>query len=108
VLNIHHTTEQAIGDNCGISSLKVADSLKIIIAGSSGRLWGLWNMTTLKRLMLIEEESAIIDLEILGASGDRAAWYSKMRFRLQTNLKKKAIENGEKRASPHGNQNFKF
>jgi hypothetical protein len=24
------------------------------------------------------------------------AWYSKMRFRLQTNLKKKAIENGEK------------
>lgn len=57
ILNIHNTAEhnraeQAIGDNCGISTLKVIESLKILIAGSSGKFWGVWNLTTLKRLML--------------------------------------------------------
>lgn len=71
-LLMHNTADNAFGDGSGITAIKLVDSIKVVIAASAGRKWGIWNMLTLKRIIMIEEHDPVSSIEILGASGDDA------------------------------------
>jgi WD40 repeat protein len=70
-LLMHNTADNAFDDGSGITVIKPVESVKIVIAASAGRKWGVWNMLTLKRIILIEERESVSSIEILGASGDK-------------------------------------
>jgi hypothetical protein len=69
-LGVHVTVDNAIGDGKGIAIIKAVESLKLIVAASGGMYWGVWNTTTFRRLLLIDETASIVAMEVIGSSGD--------------------------------------
>lgn len=69
-LGVHVSIDNAIGDGKGIAIIKAVESLKLIVAASGGLYWGVWNTTTFRRLILIEEVSSIVGVEVIAASRD--------------------------------------
>ena len=70
-LLLHNTLENAFGDGSGITSLKAVDSIRVVVAASSGKMWGVWNMAALKKILIMEERDPVSSIEVLGASGDK-------------------------------------
>jgi hypothetical protein len=67
-LHVHNTIENAFGDDIGITMLKVVKSANVLIATSSTAAWGIWNESTLKKVMVIHEEFIIMSMEVIGVS----------------------------------------
>jgi WD40 repeat protein/Ca2+-binding EF-hand superfamily protein len=82
-MHVQNTIEHAFGVGNSVNCLKHAPSLKIIIASSTGQLWGIWHDQTLKNLILVEECNVISAIEIIGASRDSFDEESKKKMKLK-------------------------
>lgn len=70
-LTIHNTAENALGDGCGVNSMKVCIGLKALLASSTGCVWGLWNFNTLKKLFILQEEWPISSVAVVASTEDQ-------------------------------------
>ncbi len=70
-LHIHNSVDNAFGEGVGVSALKVVSTLHMVVAVSVGKVWGVWNGVSLKKLFLIHQPEIITCLEVVGASRDR-------------------------------------
>lgn len=82
-MHVQNTIEHAFGVGNCVNCLRHAVSLKIIVASSTGQLWGIWNDHSLKNLILIEECNVISEIEIIGASRDDFDEESKNKMKSQ-------------------------
>lgn len=66
-LIVHHTSEAPFGydDHSGVGQIKGMTAQKLAIVSSIGTVWTVWNIGTFKRLLLMKEESAVLDIEIV-------------------------------------------
>lgn len=69
-LAVHNTAENALGDMCGVNNLKACEGLGVLVASSTGSAWGIWNISTLKKLFILQEEQPISSLAIVASTGD--------------------------------------
>jgi hypothetical protein len=69
-LYVKNSVDSAFGELTGVVDLALAPSLRIVIGISTGKLWGIWNMSALKQLALFEEANEITGVLVIGASGD--------------------------------------
>jgi WD40 repeat protein len=71
-LHLHHSLENAFGLGVGITRIKSVPSLSLIVATSSGKQWGVFHDTSMKKLFVVHQNEVVTAFEILGASHDAA------------------------------------
>ena len=69
-MHLQNTIDNAFGFGVGVTQIKLCSSLRIIIACSDRKQWGIWNMATFKPIAIFEEDHQVDALEVIGASGD--------------------------------------
>eukprot|EP00605_Chrysophyceae_sp_TOSAG23-4_P000072 GSChrysophyteH1.ASY1.ANO1.74.1 assembled CDS len=72
-LHVHSCIENAFGEGVGVTDVKVASSINILVAASAGTSWGLWHSHTCKRVALFNEANhggPVSRIEVLGCSRD--------------------------------------
>lgn len=69
-LNVHNFIDYAFGEGIGVTSIKLAETIHILVATSAGKMWGLWHNTSFKKLLVIHEEEIVTAVEIIGVSRD--------------------------------------
>jgi WD40 repeat protein len=70
-LHLINSTDCLFGDGIGITTMRNAPSLHMIVIVAAGNAWGIVNDTAFKKLMIIHEDEVVTGVEILGASRDR-------------------------------------
>jgi len=70
-LHLHHSYEYVFGENIGITQMKFANSLNVIIAVGTGNQWGVFHDTSLKKIFVISQNEMITAIEIIGSSHDK-------------------------------------
>lgn len=67
-LHSQNTVENVFGEGVGVGSIRMAASLKAIVVASTSMYWGIWNKSTLKKILSIQEHTAVCAIEVLGTS----------------------------------------
>jgi WD40 repeat protein len=70
-LHLQISTDCLFGEGIGITAMKNAPSVHIVVIVAAGNAWGLVNDTSFKKLLIIHEDDIVTTVEILGASRDK-------------------------------------
>lgn len=92
-LHLQNSVDSVFGENIGITIMKNAPSLHVIVIAAAGNAWGLVNDSAFKKLLIVHEDEIVTGIEILGASRDKAD--------LEAQAKKAATENQDNHLSHH-------
>ena len=65
-LHLHHSLENAFGLGIGITRIKNVPSLSLIVATGSGKQWGVFHDTSMKKLFVVYQEEVVTAFEIIG------------------------------------------
>ena len=73
-MHIHTILERAFGKGAGpalaAACIKLAPSVRAVVATSVGPTWGVWRDLTLKKILKVTEQQPVTAVELIGASGD--------------------------------------
>ena len=72
-LHVHSSVDEAFGEGIRVTDLRIAPSIGVMVAASTGTSWGIWNSSTCKRIALFDEANhggPVSKIAILGASRD--------------------------------------
>jgi WD40 repeat protein len=71
-LHLHHSLENAFGLGIGITAVKNVPSLNLLVATGTGKQWGVFHDTSMKKLFIVNMDEVVTSFEIVGASHDKA------------------------------------
>ncbi|RYG68911.1 WD40 repeat domain-containing protein, partial [archaeon] len=69
-IHLQNSVDNVFGEGVGLSRIKVAPSMHAVVISSAGKIWGILNDTSFKKLLIIHEQEVITAIEVVSTSRD--------------------------------------